>query len=323
MPRGKRKTDSEFFEERIPFYLEHGLSLSHICPDCVDEYNDHSLHKLISIHYWVGFFNPITHRQLREKYSYKIAYVDSMAGSGVTSTKRANDYLCGSCTGAVLRSSDLGFPFDRIFAVEINGEKAEALEKRMLKIAGTSKVTVLPEDILKVSSEIADELKVKTKSFVVIDPEGFQGMTWKGIHPLLACKGDAMVTWFEHELWRLKQAAVSETEHSATKGDRDRLNELFGSEVWINAKSAQELTDIFINRVKEECGKTYAAKVKIPKTGGGYYLMILFTGFPNPEKLANDWKNNLEKRINSLHGREISSLLDVKTKRVSSLDDYI
>ena len=246
-----------------------------------------------------------------------------MAGSGVTSTKRAGDFLCGSCPGTVLHASRiLNIPLDIIHAVEINKVKAEALKKRLSKIEGPSKIKVWPNDILEVSQTIANDLKKKTTSFIVIDPQGLHGMTWKGISPLLRCKGDAMLTWFEHEAWRVRCAAKAE--HSATEGQRNRLNELIGSMDWTKTKSPNELTDLFVNRVLDECGKSYEARVKIQRQEGGYYLMILFTGeFPNAEKLAKDWKRRLEVRINSVHGREISSLLDVKAGRISSLDDFL
>jgi hypothetical protein len=52
--------------------------------------------------------------------------------------------------------------------------------------------------------------------------------------------------------------------------------------------------------------------------------MILFTGnFRNAKKLSQEWKERLEQRINSSHGRGISSLLDVKAGRKTSLNDYI
>jgi hypothetical protein len=48
--------------------------------------------------------------------------------------------------------------------------------------------------------------------------------------------------------------------------------------------------------------------------------MILFAGkFKNAQKLATAWEQNVNKRIQSSHGQEISSLLDVKSGRQSSL----
>ena len=244
-----------------------------------------------------------------------------MAGSGVTSTKRAGDFLCGSCPDTVLYAYHLDIPLDIVHAVEINKVKAEALKKRLSKIEGPSKIKVWPNDILEVSQKIANDLKKKTTSFIVIDPQALNGITWKGISPLLRCKGDAMLTWFEHEAWRVRCAAKAE--HPAAEGQGNRLTELIGSIDWTKTKSPNELTDLFVNRVLDECGKSYEARVKIPRQNGGYYLMILFTGeFSNAEKLAKDWKRHLERRINSVHGREISSLLDVKAGRISSLDDF-
>ena len=321
---GLPKNDDEFFEESLRFFFENGSKLQQIFPHCVDEYNDHSLLKLISIAYWIGIFSPIAHRQLREKYGYRVAYVDSMAGSGVTSTKRANDYLCGSCPGALLSAIKKKFPFDRVIAVEIDPKKGDALEQRLDTIVPQPTIAVYKKDILEVSQVIAQELQNNTVSYIVIDPQALKGMTWAGIGPLLKCKGDAMVTWFEAEAWRMKGAANSSIEHQAAEATRERLTELFGSEEWKNVQSAEELTKLFISRVLRECSKTAYAKIKIPRSDGGYYWMILFTGkFKEANKLANEWKTNIERRINSAHGRGISTLLDVKAGRTSTLKDFI
>lgn len=321
---GLPKKDEEFFEESLDFFVENGKKLQKFCPDSVDEYNDHSLLKLISIAYWIGFFSPIAHRQLKDRFGYQIAYVDTMAGSGVTATKRSGDYFCGSCPGALLSASARKFPFDLVFAVEIDSQKGNALHERLETLLPQQNVIVFNKDIADVSQEIAQKLQYHTISYVVIDPQAFQGMTWTGIGPLLQCKGDAMVTWFEAECWRMKCAACSQNKHQAAEADEQRLTELLGSEQWKNAQSAEELTKIFIDRVLHDCGKTAHAQIKIPRSEGGYYWMILFTGkFPKAANLADEWKKHVEKRIHSAHGRDIAVLLDVKAGRTSTLKNWI
>lgn len=131
------------------------------------------------------FFIPIVQRQLKYKFDYKVAYVDTMAGSGITRTKRAGDFFCGSCTGAVLAAIDKNYPFDKIIAVEKNQNKAKALKARLKKINPQLSVDVYDKSLSKVKSIIASELKQDCISCIVIDSEGFQGLTWESINPLL------------------------------------------------------------------------------------------------------------------------------------------
>jgi three-Cys-motif partner protein len=314
-----KKTDEEFFDERLSFILESAKSLKEIDSYLTDEYNDHSVLKLICINYWLGFFLPICEKQLRQPHNYKIAYVDTMAGCGVTSTKRKNDCFCGSCPGSILSSQKINIPFDLVIGVEKEFQKARALEARLNSIFAPEKIIVFNNDINSVSHNIASHLQNKTVSYIVIDPQGLQGMTWNALKPLLSCKGDAMVTWFENEAWRVKTAAVSGTDHPATKAEIVRMTELFG-DGWQSTKTAEELTQRFINRVLFECGKHAHAKVKIPRQIKGYYWMILFTGnFQNAQMLASEWENQVRKRIESSAGKEVSQLLDVKTGRQSTL----
>jgi three-Cys-motif partner protein len=319
----KQKSDDDFFAESIQFFYENGEQLQQINSDCVDEYNDHSLLKLICITYWVGIFSKIAHKQLKERFGYDVIYIDTMAGSGVTSTKRARDFLCGSSPGAVLSARNKGCPFDVVICIDINKQKADALEKR-LKSCSNSEIIVYGEDIKDVSEEISKIIqKKRTVTYTVIDPQALKGLTWSNIYPLLCCKGDVMITWFEAEAMRARGSALSKKDHKAAQATSDRLTELFGSEQWKSVKSGSELTDLFVNRIKKECGKTNAAKVRIERSGGNYYLMILLTGeYKEAEKLSKEWRKNVNKRILSAHGKDIASLLDIKAKRKTSLDDF-
>lgn len=318
--KGKKKTDEDFFDERISSLLEWGEKLKQINPECTDEYNDHSLLKLICINYWLGIFLPICESRLRKRYNIRIAYIDTMAGCGVTSSKRENDCFCGSCPNAVISSQQRNIPFDLIVGVEIDLHKATVLENRLKTIILPKNIQIISNDINVVSPQIAEYLqKNRWVSYIVIDPQALQGMTWAALKPLLCCKGDAMVTWFESEAWRVRSAAVSESNHAAAQSEKNRLDELLGVG-WQQAKTSKDLTRIFIDRVLYECGKKAFAKVYIPRQPKGYYWMILFTGdFQNAQKLATAWEENVRKRISSSLGQDISTLLDVKSGRQASL----
>jgi three-Cys-motif partner protein len=321
MPRGQaKKTDDEFFEISLSS-LDKGKKLISVYPEVVDEYNDHSLLKLISITYWVGIFTPIAHRRLKERYDYEVVYVDTMAGSGVTCTKRAGDYLCGSCPAAVEAALKKGFPFDRVIGVEINAAKAKALKSRLKLLCPDQQILIYNKDILEISPFIKKEIKSSSISYIVIDPQALQGMTWEAIGPLLKCKGDAMVTWFEDTVWRLKQAALSDCKSS--KGDGARLTELLGSQKWKTAQEPADLTTLFINRVLSETKKIEAREVEIIDYSGKHYKMILFVGrCKEANRIADEWKKHMEKRLGSDKGRNIARLLDVKAGRQTNLQNF-
>ena len=157
---------------------------------------------------------------------------------------------------------------------------------------------------------------------MVIDPEGFQGMTWEAIEPLLNCKGDAMITWFENDAWRMKGLALSNNLSSIKTAER--LNELFGSDKWKNSKNGSELTDLFIQRVLNETDKTASEYIDIEDNQGIHYKMILFAGrFRNAKNLVNEWKKHMERRLGSDKGKNIGRLLDRKTGRIKDLRDYL
>lgn len=147
-------------------------------------------------------------------------------------------------------------------------------------------------------------------------------MKWASIGPLLECRGDAIITWFERDAWRMRGVALSSGKHA--RGNSDRLTELLGSEKWMSARGSSELTELFVNRVLDETNKIGAECIDIRNDEGVRYKMILFVGkFKNAKRLAKEWKNNLERRLRSQEGFNISKILDVKCGRNTNLNDFI
>jgi len=320
---GRTKSHGEFWEEYLDFFVENGRLLRQVRPECTDEYNVRSILKLLCIKYWAGIFSPIVYGQLRKR-GYRIAYIDSMAGSGVTTTEKS-DPLSGSCPSVMLSAAKHNCPFDLVIANEIDPEKADVLEKRIReKIITSEDFRVFKRDILDASQDIINIIQeMDTISYIVIDPEGFKGMNWNALNPLLSCKGDAMITWFEHDAWRVRCAALSDRDFPQKNADNERLDDLFGLKTWMSAKSSSELTDLFINRVLRECDKAAYAKVRLTGPDGKSLTMILFTGdFKNGDSFVTKWKTNIERRVESPHGSDISSLLDVKVGRNATLFDF-
>ena len=321
MPGKSSKTDEQFFEESLSLFIDEGKRLQKIMPEVVDEYNDHSLLKLIAITYWVGIFVPIAHKQLKERFGYQVVYVDTMAGSGVTKTKRASDFFCGSFPGAINAANKRAFSFDKVIGVEIDRLKSEALDKRIKAITPAPIITIHSDDIRNVSKIIAKELESKAVSYIVIDPQGFQGMSWNVLEPLLKCKGDAMITWFEDDLWRVRGAALSAGK--SAEGDAELLTELLGKPDWRDATSAGALTEIFIDRVLKATKKCAVRSIEIIDQKGSHYKMILFVGrCRNAVYLVDQWKSHMDRRLGSNRGLYISHLLDRKAGRAIDLTDF-
>ena len=106
----------------------------------------------------------------------------------------------------------------------------------------------------------------------------------------------------------------------AAGADAARLTELLGTDAWRNAANSADLTRMFAERVISECGKTAWARLPIREGERTHYAMLLFAGhFRNAGKLVAEWKNQLEKRIESLHGQDLATLLDVQAGRLTTL----
>ena len=297
-----------------------GTKLSKIQPRYVEKYDNHTMLKLISIIYWVGFFAPISTRQFKEKRDFDVIYVDTMAGSGVTRT-RNGDNFCGSIVGSVMWANEIGFPFDKVLAVEIKPNKAKALEERLRYVMPDIDLVIFPEDVMSASSKILSIIKTKSISYITIDPEGFEGMSWAWLKPLLDCKGDAMITWFESGAWRMQTSSLKNGRNA--QASADILTDLIGSETWKKAKQASELTDLFLERIKNETNKEITACYEIrDKKGKHYKMILLLEPFRIARELAMRWKTNISNRLDSFYGYNIKKTVDIKVGRVKTLKDF-
>lgn len=313
-----KKTNEEFYHENLQSYIENGKTLSKIDPEIVNEYGNHSVLKLICIHYWIGFFCPICYRHLKEPYGYNLAYIDTMAGTGITANRNGNNHFCGSCTGAIISSNTMKKPFDLIIAVESDKTRAETLYKRISSIFSPESTLVYSNPFENVSETIVQLInspKKKIVSYTVIDPEGFEGLTWGAIFPLLSCKGDAMITWFEDGAWRIKQAAIQE--HRTAEGQTKKLDELLGPG-WKTANTPNDLTQMFIRRIQNISGKEAVGKVKISQDNGSSYYMLLFSRLKN-DHIVKKWESEVTRRLSSVDKNNLSLLLEIESGRQKTL----
>ena len=318
----KSKKPREFVTSRIRFFHQNGQNLRDIYPEIVDEYDVHSILKVIAISYYIEMGLPIVYKHFKEKYHAKITYVETMAGSGVIKASSVGDCFCGSCTGAVLSAISKGYPIERVIAVDINPKKCKALEARLKYIDPNLDKFIIPGDINSVSNQIASLIKKKTMSFIVIDPEGFEGLSWRAINPLLESRSDIMLTWFEGGLDRMRASAL--TDHNGAESTADRLTELLGSEDWKNARNGLELTDIFINRVKKETDRNVVEYIGIEDEVRKHYkLILLLREFPQSRKLASEWKKYMDKWLQSGVARKVKWELEKAAGKQEELDKWM
>jgi three-Cys-motif partner protein len=319
MARGPpAKPDSDFWKENLGFFLEMGDKMRPY-GEVTDRYNDHSVVKLIAMVYWVGIFVPIVRKRLVEPYGYSMVYIDTMAGSGVTETARQKDFFLGSCPAALLAAEKRNHPFDGMIGVEPNAKRAAALKARLKALAPSAKYRVLDQPLTNVATIIHGWFEKKATSFAFIDPEGFEGMTWQGIEPVLRLKGDAMVTWFEADAYRMKEAGLSGAKSAAALGAR--MDELFGPSAWREATSGEALTQMFCERVESTCAKIKARQFAVTDREGERYKLLLFAGEGCPQALPGRWLDQMNRRIPP--GTDIATLVDVEKGRAKTLfDDY-
>ena len=249
-----------------------------------------------------------------------------MGGAGITTTKNGL-HMTGSCPSALKVSNRTGFPYDKILAVEKDPKKAEALSKRMdlmkSQLDMATEITIMSGDLGSRYRQILSQIGVpKCVSYVVIDPQGLEGVSWAALHPLLSCKGDAMVTWFEDGVWRMKKSAETSTGINA-EGMQRRLDDILGAGAWNEVKTPSELTQCFIDRIIKETSKKAYGMVRIHDDKANHYNLILFAGdFPTAEKLTTEWQDNMEKRLNSPTARAIGILIDVASGGLTTLDQF-
>ena len=278
----KRKDPADRIKAQVDQVLDRNNSVASICSGTCNEFGEHTLFKLIAIRYMLDVYCNVMKNNLPRGYR-TCAFLDLMAGSGVTKLKGRNVYALGSSILAARESIKKGRVFGKVFSVEMESDSATALDQRMSESSPDQPHEVFPRKTEEVLPEILEEVtKIKAHPLVLIDYEGLDGIGFDDIIPLLGMRADLMITFIP--------SAFSRTE--ALPPVWVKLDKFWGSSSWRDHIDNQEslvnaymmrlsVNDRRVERVdvqSETSGFWYAELFSVWRTAGGSPWMKAISG---------------------------------------------
>jgi len=260
--------------------------------------------KLITLMYWVDIYTRIISKQ--KKYAENYWYLDLLAGSGTNFIKEVNTVVIGSPFIAILLAQK---PFTRYVFIELDHEKAKALRKRVefLKKRGLihDKVLVYEDDCNNIIQELPIE---KASHFLAfIDCEGLD-VNWNTYERLLEKRGDLIIVFQTQSLNR----TLGRAKHHL--GDERKMTMFMGDESWREACNAEELLNIFMNKLRE-----YRSYVDCVRIRGRYRYDIILACKQGPYTSAWEY---LKERYLSLTDKDAKLALRILRGELKALDEF-
>lgn len=165
---GRTRSNEEWLHRQIGFLSQWGDEVGPISP-VVHRYSAHTGLKLAALNHAIGVFSPIARANVDKGIYDASIFLDLFAGCGVTRIPETGDYLAGSpIIAAHARPA-----FDRILAIEQDGDHALALEQRLSHIRPTD-FRVIRQDCNSVDVRRLIAPAHKPIVFVCVDPEGME-----------------------------------------------------------------------------------------------------------------------------------------------------
>jgi len=297
------------------WFIKHAKKLKEIMeqindirPEITNEYRAHTALKLMCVGYWSDIFTTILHSS-----RIPAIYVDICSGSGLTKIKDDSKLLPGS---TIVAESYASYPYKFIICVDCDKTKTNALEMRMSRIRNKNSFKIFNGKIEEVIDDVCALVKQKHGiMFCFIDPEGFNGLDWDIYYKISKCRGDILITWDHPDIWRVFHKSIID------KGNELRMMNIFGNSIWKNAISNDELTERYINRLRERRDLVKSLDI-IDENKIVYKELLCVRKTKDGSPWVSAYENNLKKQVEKKDAELMKMWLDIAYEKQSQLDRF-
>jgi len=254
-------------------------------------------------------------------------YIDFCAGSGLV--KIGKDIIIGSPVVAAIAHEK---PFTKMFFLEKNEEKADALEERMKRLKEFPEFEninyeVIKGDCNKTVDNVIKKMKVKKGShhrLAFFDPEGME-IDYNTYAKCLDMYTDLIYNFQTPGIYREISSAFKVPER-----DRRRLSKMFGkNEIWTACNTREETLKAFEKLLCDTYKKTIQPQVPISRSvkidsGESYIYHLIF--LTRATRGKSPWMRSvdrLKKETEENTGKLVKQALDVFKGRATDLTMFI
>lgn len=311
-------TGRDYIEKRTESLLEDAEEILAIAEE-TNDFNSWSALKLILHSAGVYMYTKVMSNM---DYYDDLYYIDGLAGSGV-STHR-NHCFVGS---PIVASRSMQTPFEKMFFIEGDPDKADALERRLEFVFGDEDISgeepedweVIPENANTAIPLVVDEINNQYHPngyhyYCFIDNQGMD-VLWPAIESLAPEPyGDLLINL---------PTAQAIGRNTDTDG---RINEFFGLDVTSrdtpDSNVRQYMVDLYLEQLADR-DRSISTVTNVDANIGSYeYEMVYATRDITGGNGYMEVIDYVKERVESVHGGTINDLLTILNGPQSSLTEW-
>jgi len=315
MPGGER----EWITERVDGLTESSDAVLDVCPDVVNSFNTWSALKLIVLSASVNMYTKVISKHMDDFF-----YIDALAGSGVSEYGEDQCFL-GSPILAAKASAE---PFSKMYCIEQNDDKREALEERLEYVFSNPDIDieppedweVYPGDVNEVLDDVISDIWKEARPdpsfnyFAFIDNQGLD-FHWESMEQLGDLTGDLLINY---------PAARGVGDNMNNEESRDSLAAFFGRDMWDEEpKTREHYKEVYMQQL-DSLGVPEKVPVKIDSGVKSYYYdMIYATRTTRGGSGYTDAIAYVKQFVEAVDGGTVEEILDVLHGDQAAIDDYL
>lgn len=313
-------TDFEWLVKQLKIISNFGSNLKDIGP--TTDYGNYTALKLIAIHYYSEVFSHVARSPNRTIQGFDGAvYIDLFGGTGLVKLIDTGDYVAGSATCALQNK----YGFDYSVCVEIEKERAEALEKRLSKIMNKKDFRVINGDCNNCIQDVINLIQDRFDNpivLTVVDPEGMEikFSTLKSLSDeFTSC--DFMVNVTSSGISRVA-GQIKSGLTTSIKTLAEYLNE-DAKDILENLAKGITPQGMYQNVVSNILGKQIGSTIPIHDKGNNIaYYILGYTRTTSGGSAYGKSLLTLKERLEGLDRTDVKKALDQIYGRTSTLDNF-
>lgn len=312
----------EWIQDRVSDLTASCSDIKDIRPDTVNTFDSWSALKLILLSTTVFMYTTVI-----SSYRDRFYYIDALSGSGVSEYGKSDECFLGS---PILAAKAAVEPFEKMYFIEQDEEKADALKKRLdyafyesdMDFKPPISFEVIQGDSNKQISEVVSDiwrnehLKAQNPNFhhlTFIDNQGldFKMSSLEEISPTPT--GDLLVNFPTSNVRRA-------TGHNPSA---DALTDFYGDDVWRKASKKQDLLDFYIQKLmKLDKEKQVIANVESGVKNFEYDLIYATRRTSSNSEYIKAVKHAKE-FIENVDGADVKDMLDILKGDQSTMEEFM
>jgi len=261
--------------------------------------------KLILLSYYVDVYTKII-----PKYFDNMFYLDLLAGAGIDEIKETRDKVTGS---PIIAATFSHSPFSKLFLIEMDDDRASALESRMRRILTADKFEVLTGDANVRVDDLLHHLRNKRSHYLAfVDCQGLD-IWWNTMEKLLQFPGDIV---FVHQTAEINRVCGKAKQSQA---DAECLNRFYGTSCtphdW-GKEDRESLCARYEEDLKRKRDMTIPIKIK---SNSFHYDVIFAT---KKTKGGSPWLNAVytaKQKVEKFTGKAVNNALDILAGRSTEI----